>query len=99
MIISRKPITLAEVKAYMKNLEEKKQMEEYLRKFVKLSKEKAVACTEEIQNLKNNKMRGEHIIKLADFLPQNIEDINKIFSDVSLTEEESNELISIIKKY
>jgi DNA-directed RNA polymerase subunit F len=39
------------------------------------------------------------MIKIVDFLPENAEEVNKIFNEVSLNEEEINKILEIVKKY
>jgi DNA-directed RNA polymerase subunit F len=98
-IIEQKPLHLAEVREFVKNLDEKKDLEAYLKKFSKLNKEKSDALAEEVRKLGDMKIKEEDIIKIVDFLPKDVEDINKIFTDVSLSEEEANAILEIIKKY
>ena len=45
------------------------------------------------------KLKEEHIVKIIDFLPETSEDLNKIFSDVSLDEKEINEILEIVRRY
>lgn len=99
MILEQKPLNLADVKKLAGNLEEKKQVADYLKKFGKLDKKKADELSEEIRKLENIKIREEDIVKIADFRPDDIEELNKLFSEVSLTEEESNAILEIVKKY
>lgn len=99
MIINKKPLALAEVKQYIKDIEEKKAMKDYLKTFVKLSKPDAEKINKEIKGLNNPKIKEDQIVKVADFLPKDSEDINKIFIDSSLSEEEANAISEIIKKY
>ncbi|PIN90913.1 hypothetical protein COU60_01055 [Candidatus Pacearchaeota archaeon CG10_big_fil_rev_8_21_14_0_10_34_76] len=99
MILDMKPVSLAEVKEIIKNMDEKKSLEDYLKKFNKLSNEKADKLKESVKGLDNPKIREDDFIKLADFVPKTSEDINKIFNDVSLNEEEINALLEILKEY
>jgi|SRR3989338_674296 len=100
MITEKKPLTLAEVKEYLKDFdEENKVINDYLKAFSKLSKADADKLSAEIRALNNMKIREENIVKIADILPKEPEDVNKIFNDVSLTEEESNAILTIVKKY
>jgi len=64
-----------------------------------LSNEKADKLKESVKGLDNPKIREDDFIKLADFVPKTSEDINKIFNDVSLNEEEINALLEILKEY
>ncbi|MBU0466199.1 MAG: hypothetical protein KJ718_02665 [Nanoarchaeota archaeon] len=99
MIHSKNPLTLAEVQDIVKPLEERQEIKAYLKKFTKLSKDKALKLKEEIKSLGNMKIKEEHIVKLIDFLPKDAEDVNKIFIDTSLTEEETNAILEIVNKY
>lgn len=99
MILDMKPVSLAEVKEIIKDMDEKKNLEDYLKKFNKLSNEKAEKLKESVKGLDNPKIREDDFIKLADFVPKTSEDINKIFNDVSLNEEEINALLEILKEY
>lgn len=99
MILSRKPLSIAEVKVYIKDLDGKKPIIDYTKNFESLSKQDAEKLSKEIQALNNPKIKDEHIVKIVDFLPKDSEDINKIFIDVSLTEEESNAILNLVKNY
>jgi DNA-directed RNA polymerase subunit F len=99
MILGSKAQTFAEVKEIIKDLEEKKELKSYLKKFNKLTKEKSEKLKEEIRELKNLKIKEEDIVKVVDFLPKDKEELNKVFAEISLSEEETNAILEIIKKY
>ena len=67
--------------------------------FVILSKEDSEKLIAELRALNNLKLKEEHFIKIADFLPKDIEDVNKILNDVGLSEAEANAILEIVKKY
>lgn len=98
MILNRTPITLAQVKEQLAGADENKPIIAYLKKYNSISKADAEKLIEEIRALNNPKIREESIIKIIDMQPKDAEDLNKIFLDVSLTEEESNAILSIVKK-
>ncbi len=98
MIISKTPVTLGQVKDYVKDVDNKV-MEDYIKAFAKISKDDTEKCTEEIKALNNPKIKEETIVKIIDFVPKDSEDLNKIFLDVGLTDEESNSILAIVKKY
>ena len=98
MIISKTPLTLAEVKEYTKDLDNPV-IHDYLKSFAKISKADALKCSEEIKALNNPKIKEEIVMKIVDFLPKDSEDLNKIFLDVALSEEETNSILEIVKKY
>ncbi|MDP3026109.1 MAG: hypothetical protein Q8N63_00230 [Nanoarchaeota archaeon] len=101
MILDRKPLDLNEVQEILKNIpenEKKAQIEIYLKKFLKTKPEKAKKIREELEKLDLLKIKNEHIIKIVDLMPEDASDLNKIFTDVSLTEDETNKILDVIKK-
>jgi DNA-directed RNA polymerase subunit F len=99
MILSRKPLTLAETASLAGSPEEKKPIHVYLKKFAKLSKADALKLIEELKALNNPKLKEENFIKLADFIPADSEEINKVLPEAGLSEEEAGAILAIIKKY
>jgi len=101
MILNRQPQSLNEVNALLKDIPEtdkKIQMEAYLKKFLKTKPERAKKLKEELEKLDLLKIKNEHIVKIIDLLPQDATDLNKIFVDVSLNEDETNKILDIVKK-
>ncbi|MEK6825798.1 MAG: hypothetical protein AABY00_03355 [Nanoarchaeota archaeon] len=99
MIINKTPLSLAQAKAYAPTTEENTVMHNYLKAFCKLSKEKAESLAEEIKALNNPKIKDELIVKVVDLLPLDSEDVNKIFLESSLSEEEIAAILAAVKKY
>lgn len=99
MILSKKPLSIAEVNSLVQKGEDKKPIHDYLKKFAVLSKEDAEKLIEGLRALNNPKLKEENLIKIADFLPKDLEDVNKILNEVSLTEAEANSILEIVKKY
>lgn len=97
MILDMKPLSMAEVKEFIKDVEEKKELKDYLKKYSKVSQEKAKEISEAIRGLGNIKIRETDVVKVVDFLPQTPEEVNKIFSEVSLDEKEINDILNITK--
>lgn len=98
-ILNKTPLCLAEVKEHIKNLEEKKTMETYLKRFGNLTKDKADKLKEELTALNNPKINAEYTVKIIDFLPKDAEDLNKIMADANLSEEESKSILDVVEKY
>ena len=90
---------MAEARSYVNDFEDRKPLEDYFRTFNKLKKDKAEQLLKELNDLKSVKLKQEHIVKIVDFLPSDAEDLNKIVNDVSLTEDEANKILEIVKKY
>lgn len=99
IILNRNPVTLGEAKELANNLEGNESLSDYFKKFSKLSKADSLKLKAEILALNNMKIREEGAIKVADLIPETSEDVNKIFNDVNLNEEEVNSILSIVKKY
>ena len=101
MIISNKPLSMAESLKYVQHEEEdsKTGVKGFIKKFVKISTKDAEEMRKKLEELDILKMKDEHIAKIIDLLPEDSEDLNKIFSDISLDEDESNKILEIIKQY
>ena len=41
----------------------------------------------------------EHIVKVIDFLPDDAESLNKIFTDVSLDEDEAKKILDVVREF
>jgi len=98
MILSKKPLTIAEAKELAGTVDSEKPMYAYFKKFTKLSKHDAVKLCEELKALNNPKMKEEEIVKVADMLPEDAEDVNKIFVESGLNEEEIKAVLDIVSK-
>jgi len=99
MIKSIKPLSLAEANELVGTGEDKKDIKNYMKKFNQIKADKAKKLREEIENLKNIKIKANHIVKIIDMLPKDEEDVNKIFTDINLDENETNKIIEIVKNY
>lgn len=99
MILDLKPLNLAEVKELVKDLEDKGEILDYLKKFGKLSKDDAEKLSGELRALDNLKIKESHLVKVVDLLPTDNSSVNKIFNDVSLDEKEINEILEIVRRY
>ena len=69
MILDLKPLNLAEVKELVKDLEDKGEILDYLKKFGKLSKEDSEKLSDELRALDNLKIKEAHLVKVVDLLP------------------------------
>jgi DNA-directed RNA polymerase subunit F len=98
MILERQPVSMAEAKVIVDKLEEKKELKDYFKKFTQLKADKAKKLAEDLRGLKNVKIKEENIVKVVDLGPIDAEDLNKIFTEVSLSEEETNAILEIVNK-
>jgi DNA-directed RNA polymerase subunit F len=100
MIIDRTPLNLNEVEKIVEELEEspkKEEIEQFLKKFNKTKVQQAKKIKEDLEKLDLLKIKREHIVKIIDLLPQDASDLNKIFTDISLNEDETNKILEIVK--
>lgn len=79
--------------------EEHSEIKGFMGKFVKLSLEDAKSLRKELEKMDLMKVRPSHISKMIDLLPESKEELNKIFTDVSLEEDEITKILDAIKKY
>lgn len=99
MILTKTPLSLAHVKGYVQNIETNPQFQDYLKAFCKISKEDAEKLAADVRALNNPKIREEFLVKIIDFCPRDIEELNKLSVEVSLTEEEANAILALVKNY
>ena len=104
MIKNSKVLSLAEVKEKLEKQEETdriKQISDYLKKFSKLDYKEAIELQEELRKLDIAKLRERHIVKITDLLPEDAEDLHKIFvgEDVGLDQNEIEKILNVVKKH
>ena len=100
MILDRTPLNLNEVEEIVKELPEsprKTETDEYLKKFLKAKPAQAKKIKEELESLDIIKVKRDHLVKIIDLLPEDASDLNKIFSDISLNEDETNKILAVVK--
>lgn len=94
-------LNTAEVKKILGGLEDsekKTQLESFIKKFSKMTLEKAKKIKQELDDLELLKIKPEYIVKIIDILPEDASDLNKIFTDTDLNEDETNKILEVIKK-
>ena len=100
MINENNPLSMAESLDFIKSSEaENTEIIGFIKKFNSLKPGQAKDMREKINELKLLKVKQEHIAKIIDLLPENSADLNKIFEDINLDEDESNKILEIIKKF
>lgn len=100
MILDRTPLNMNEVQEILKDIPDgnkKEEMNVFLKKFLKTKSGQAKKIKEELEKLDLLKLKREHIVRIVDMLPEDASDLNKIFIDVSLSEEEINKILEIVK--
>lgn len=100
MIKNTTPLSLAEAKEYIHSTEgENSKIKEFINNFSKLDSSKAKELRKKLEELDLLKLKSENISKLIDLLPKDKTELNKIFIDVNLEEDETNKIINTIKEF
>ncbi len=100
MIKNNERLSMVEVGEYLKKTEDnEKDLIGFMKKFIKLNLKEAKRLREKIEELDLIKIRPEHIIKIIDLMPENSEDLNKIFTDIGLDEDEKRKILETIKEF
>ncbi len=100
MIKNSEPLSMAEVIEYVRKGEESEtEIIGFIKKFNKLKAKEAIQLKQEIESLNIIKVRAEYLVKIIDLLPENSEELNKIFVDVSLDEDETKKILDTVKKF
>ena len=74
-------------------------MTKFIKKFTKLKPEKAKELRKNLEGLDLIKLNSSHISKLIDLLPSDKPDLNRVFSDANLDEDENNKILDVIKQF
>lgn len=100
MILDRKPLSMAESTEFLdKDGDSEADSKGFIKKFIKMKPGKAKELREKLEGLELIKMREEHIPKVIDLLPENSDDLNKIFNDVGLEEDETKKILDTVKEF
>lgn len=100
MIKDNKPLSMAEAVEYIEKTKDNGTdvAISFVKKFTKLKSKEAKELREKIRKLDLMKVKEEHITKIIDLMPENREDLNKIFIDTSLDEDEAKKILETIKE-
>jgi len=96
MIKSNKPLSMAESTEY---LEKESNAMIFIKKFDVISVKDAKDIRKKLDNLNLIKMNDFHISKIIDLVPEKAEEINKIFIDVGLDENETKKILDVVKEF
>lgn len=98
MAIQNKPLSMSEAKEYLQQ-EGNEEIKGFVNKFAKIDSEKAKELRSKLEELDMIKMSEQHIAKVIDILPTELEEINKIFTDTNLEEDEKKQVIEVVKQF
>ncbi len=105
--IEEKPISLVDVKESLREIEKRdkelnflsKKVKEYLDAFVILSPEKKEKLHKKLISLELIRLKEEHIAKIIDFLPKNIEELRVVMQayPLSLPKKDQESIVNAVK--
>ena len=98
MILNREALSMAEANKYI-DKDTGSDVKGFVKKFVKIKPDKAEELHKKLQELDLMKIKEENIAKIIDILPENVDDLNKIFSDFGLDEDEIKKILDTVKEY
>jgi len=100
MIKNRESVSMAEALEYIReNKDTETDLVGFIKKFTELKPKDAKDMRVDIEKLNLIKLKSESITNIIDLLPENTEELNKIFTDVSLDEDETNRILQIVKQF
>ena len=100
MIKNSIPLSMAESIEYIeKEKKSENPARDFIKKFVKISPKEAKELRKKLEELKIMKINEINISKLIDILPEKAEEVNKIFTDVGLDEDETKKILDTIKEF
>jgi len=97
MIKNSEPISIAEVKGYIKDKDKEDKIKSFVKKFAELDIKKARELKKKLEEMDMLKMKPEYIVKIIDLLPEDAEELNKIFQGISLDEDETKKILDAVK--
>jgi DNA-directed RNA polymerase subunit F len=100
MIKNTIPLSMAESLEYIdKDKKAENPARDFIKKFVKTTPKEAKEIRKKLEELKIIKLNDINISKLIDILPEKAEEVNKIFIDVSLDENETKKVLDTIREF
>lgn len=99
MITERQSVSMAEAVEFVKGNENAAELEKFMKKFSKLTLKKAGELRNKLEELDLMKLKRDNITKIIDVMPDSSEDLNKIFVDVGLDENETKQILDTVKEF
>ncbi len=100
MIRNTIPLSMAESLEYIeKEKKAEKPVADFIKKFVKITPKEAKELRKKLESLNIIKLNDMNISKIIDILPEKAEELNKIFVDISLDENETKRILDTIKEF
>jgi len=100
MIKNTIPLSMSEASEFIGDKKESElELKKFIKRFVKLDVDEAKKMKKKLEDLNMIKMKQEQIVKIIDFMPEDVESLNKIFTDVSLDEDEAKKILEVVREF
>jgi DNA-directed RNA polymerase subunit F len=99
MIKESRPICMAEVVELVGDSEKSESIKKFIKSFDILKFDKTKELMDELKALDLIKIKEDSIIKIADFVPTDAAELNKMMIDVSLDADEVNKILDVTRKF
>ena len=100
MIKNLIPLSMPETTEYITGDSDKEEdVKKFVKKFTKVNAADSKKIRKKIEELDMVKIRPESIAKIIDIMPEDNESLNKIFTDVSLDEDEAKKILDTISEF
>ena len=98
MIKNIESISICESKGYVKKTKDS-ELGEFFKHFSNLDVKEAKELRQKLEELKLLKLRRDNITKIIEILPQSKGELNKIFNDLTLDENEIKGVLDATKEF
>lgn len=105
----QKPLSLSDVKGILVKIEKRDQelsyrstkAKEYLESFIPLDDKKKEELFGKLHNLKQTRLKDEHMMKIVDFLPTTVDELKIILQSypLSLPKKDMETIVGVVKDF
>ncbi len=109
IVVEEQAISLTEMKKYLDKIKKRDEelnfrsgkTEEYLNEFAKLKQKEYSELMKKIEALSVPRLKGNHIIKIADLVPKTVEELKVIMTgfNLTITADNMKKIVGITKDY
>jgi len=109
VILSEDPISMAELKEQLKQIKKRDtelnfragKTEEYLNHFATLSKKEVNEFSKKLKDIDIPRLKPEHIIKIADTLPDSVDEVKSTLQGYTITVSKENmkKISDVVSEY
>lgn len=100
MIKNSEPLSLSEAKVYIDSKSDQgAKVLAFSKKFESIEPKKAQEMRKKLEDLNLVKLNSHQITKIIEFLPENSEEMGKIFTEVNLDEDETKKISEIVDQF